>query len=155
MVIVELATGQRLTVAISPVENKDFRQITKNRYSFDWKKELGVADIFKLTAAGQSDILGLVSVIEFQSEYRLQIHLLCASQENIGKGKRYEGIVGCLIAFVGQMALRKFFGLACISLLPKTELRSHYKREYGMLDGGPQLYLDGAGLQAIVNKYVS
>jgi hypothetical protein len=155
MVIVELATGQKLTVAISPVESKDFRQITKKRYSFDWKKERGVTDMFKLTAAGQSDILGLVSVIDFPGEYRLQIHLLCASQENIGRGKQYKGIVGCLIAFVGQMALKKYLGLACISLLPKTELRSHYKREYGMLDGGPQLYLDGAGLQAVVNKYLS
>ena len=73
-------------VAISPVESKDFRQITKKRYSFDWKKERGVADMFKLTAAGQSDILGLVSVIDFPGEYRLQIHLFCASQENIGRG---------------------------------------------------------------------
>jgi hypothetical protein len=29
MGIVELATGRRLTVAIAPVEHKDFRQITK------------------------------------------------------------------------------------------------------------------------------
>jgi hypothetical protein len=53
------------------------------------------------------------------------------------------------------MALKKYVGPACISLLPKTELRAHYKREYGMVDGGPQLYLDGANLQAIVNKYLS
>ena len=53
MVIVELATGQKLTVAISPVENKDFRQIAKKRYFFDWKKERGVADMFKLKVAGQ------------------------------------------------------------------------------------------------------
>jgi hypothetical protein len=154
MVIVELATGQELTVAISPVENKDFRQITKKRYSFDWKMERGVADMFKLTIANRSDILGLVSVMDFPVELRLQIRLICASKENIGQGKQYAGIVGCLIAFVGNLALKRFSGLACISLLPKTELRVHYKREYGMVDGGPQLYLDGARLQALVNKYL-
>lgn len=154
MVIVELATGQKQTVAISPVESKDFRLITKKRYSFDWKKERGIADIFKLTIAEKSDILGLVSIIDFSNELRLQIHLICASKENIGKGKEYKGIIGCLIAFVGQMALKKYFTRACISLLPKTELRSHYKHEYGMLDGGPQLYLDGARLQTIINKYL-
>jgi hypothetical protein len=154
MVIVDLATGQKLTVAISSVENKDFKQITKKRYSFDWKKERGVADIFKLTILGRPDILGLVAIVDFPSELRLQIHLICASAENIGRGKQYRGIVGCLIAFVGQQALKKYAGLACVSLLPKTELRSYYKREYGMVDGGPQLFLDGAGLQDIVNKYL-
>ena len=54
MVIVELATGQKLAVAISPVESKDFRKITKKRYSFDWKKERGIAAMFKLTMAGQT-----------------------------------------------------------------------------------------------------
>jgi len=154
MVIVELATGQKLPVAISPVENKDLRQITKKRYSFDWKKERGIAAMFKLTIAGQADILGLVSVIDFPGELRSQIHLLCASLENVGKNKKYNGIVGCLIAFVGQMALKRYSGTACVSLLPKTELRAYYKREYGMVDGGPQLYLDGARLQAVVNKYI-
>lgn len=154
MVIVELATGHKLTVAISPVENKDFKQITKKRYFFDWKKERGVTVVFKLTLVGQSDILGLVSVIDFPKEFRLEMHLLCVSLENMGKAKKHEGIAGCLIAFVGGMALEKYFEQACISLTPKTELRSHYKNKYGMLDGGPQLYLEGRRIEAIVNKYL-
>jgi hypothetical protein len=83
----------------------------------------------------------------------MQIQLLCASRENIGRNKKYKGIVGCLIAYVARMALKKYFAKACVSLLPKTELRPHYQREYGMLDGGPQLYLDGSRLQAVINKY--
>ena len=154
MVIVELATGREISVAISPLESRDFRQITKKRYSFDWKKERGVATIFKLTIIDQSDILGLASIVDFPDESRLQIHLICASLENIGKNKKYQGIVGCLIGFIGQLALKKYFGFACVSLLPKTELRAYYKREYGMMDGGLQLYLDGAPLQAVVNKYI-
>jgi hypothetical protein len=51
--------------------------------------------------------------------------------------KKERGIAGCLFAFVGEIALEKYFEQACISLLPKTELRSHYKSKYGMLDGGP------------------
>jgi hypothetical protein len=154
MVIVELATGQELAVAISPVESKDFKQITKKRYSFDWKRERGVTAMFKLTKTGQSDILGLVSVVDFPKEFRLEMHLLCVSRENMGKTKKYEGIAGCLIAFIGRIALERYLKQACISLLPKTELRSHYKRKYGMLDGGPQLFLEGSRLQAIINKYL-
>ena len=95
MVIIELATGQKLTVAVSPMENKDFRQITKKRYSFDWKMERGTLAIYKLTIANQSDILGLVSIVDFSKEFRLEMHLLCVSRENMGKAKRYEGIAGC------------------------------------------------------------
>jgi hypothetical protein len=99
MVIVEMATGREVKIAIAPVESKDLRQITKRRYFFDWKRE----------------------------------HVVC----------------------VGKLASRKHFRQACVSLLPKTELRAHYQREYGMLDAGPQLYLEGPSLQAIINKYAA
>ena len=84
----------------------------------------------------------------------MQIHLLCVSRENQGKGKKYDGIAGSLIAFSGRTAISKYFGQACISLLPKTELRAHYKSKYGMMDGGPQLFLEGAKLNAILKKYL-
>jgi hypothetical protein len=69
--------------------------------------------------------------------------------------KKERGIAGCLFAFVGEIALEKYFEQVCSSLLPKTELRSHYKSKYGMLDGGPRLFLEGSRLHAIVNNYLS
>jgi hypothetical protein len=148
MAIIEVATS------ISLLEAKNFKQITKKRYFFDWKKERGVADLFKLTLQGESEILGLLALIDFPMEFRIQIHLLCVSRENYGKGKKYDGIAGSLIAFTARIAVSKYFEQACISLLPKTELRAHYKSKYGMLDGGPQLFLEGAGLYAIIKKYL-
>ena len=155
MVITEVATGRKLAVSIFPVEGKDFKQITKKRYFFDWKKERGVSDLFKLTLKGGSEILGLLALVDFPGEFRMQIRLLSVSRENLGKTKIYEGTAGCLIAFAGRTAVGKYFEQACISLLPKTELRLHYKSKYGMLDGGPQLFLEGAGLQALIKKYFS
>jgi len=154
MAIIEVATGKKLTASISPLEDSDFKQITKKRYFFDWKKEKGVANLFRLTLQGESDILGLLAITDFPSEFRMQIHLLCVSRENQGKGKKYEGIPGSLIAFTARAATVKYFDQACISLLPKTELRAHYKSKYGMMDGGPQLFLEGARLQAIIKKYL-
>ena len=155
MVIVEMATGREVEIGIAPVESKDFRQITKRRYFFDWKKERFVCELFKLTLIDQPDILGLAAVVDFPDELRLQIRLLCASRENVGKDKKYSGIAGCLIAYIGKLALRKYFRQACVSLVPKTELRAHYQKEYGMLEAGPQLYLDGPNLQAVINKYAA
>lgn len=154
MAIIEVATSRKLIASISPLEEKDFKQVTKKRYFFDWKKEKGVADLFKLTLSRELEILGLLALIDFPREFRMQIHLLCVSRENQGKNKKYEGIAGCLIAFAGRKAISKYFDQACISLLPKTELRPHYKNKYGMLDGGPQLFLEGVSLQTIVKKYL-
>ncbi|MHA4806980.1 hypothetical protein ACX0G9_02675 [Flavitalea flava] len=154
MAIIEVASGRKLTASISPLEDKDFKLITKKRHSFDWKKERGVADLFKLTLPGESEILGLLALIDFPREFRIQIQLLSVSRENLGRSKKYEGIAGCLIAFAGRIAVSKYFEQACISLLPKTELRSHYKSKYGMLDGGPQLFLEGARLQTIIKNYL-
>jgi len=132
-----------------------FKLITKKRYFFDWKKEESVADLFKLTLQGESEILGLLALTDFPREFRIQIHLLCVSRENYGQGKKYDGIAGTLIAFAARTAISKYFEDACISLLSKTELRGHYRIKYGMMDGGPQLFLEGAGLQAIIKKYLS
>lgn len=154
MAIIEVATGRRLAASISPLVDKDFKQITKKGHFFDWKKETGIADLFKLTLQGDSEILGLLALTDFPREFRMQIHLLSVSRKNLGKNKKYEGIAGCLIAFAGRVAISKYFEQACISLLPKTELRSHYKSKYGMLDGGPQLFLEGARLHAIIKMYL-
>src|ERR1700689_2430070 len=45
----------------------------------------------------------------FPGEFRLEIHPLCVSRENMGKAKKYEGIAGCLFAFVGEIALERYF----------------------------------------------
>ena len=154
MAIIEVATGRKLTVSISPLEETDFKRITKKRYFLDWKKEKGTADLFKLTLLRESEILGLLALKDFPREFRMQIHLLCVSRENLGKGKKYDDIAGSLIAFAARTAISKYFDQACISLLPKTELRGHYKTKYGMMDGGPQLFLEGASLHAIIKKYL-
>ena|SRR6185437_688859 len=87
MAIIEVATGRKLKSSVTPLVNADFKQITKKRYFFDWKKERGVSDLFKLTLQGESDILGLLALIDFPQELRVQIHLLCVSRENQGKTK--------------------------------------------------------------------
>lgn len=99
-------------------------------------------------------MLGLLALIDFPREFRVQIDLLCVSRENFGNAKKYEGIAGSLIAFAGRTAISKYLEQACISLLPKIKLRAHYKSKYGGLDGGPQLFLEGARLHAIIKKYL-
>lgn len=58
-----------------------------------------------------------------------------------------------LLAFAGRTALARYGPYACVSLVPKTALKKHYMKKYGMLDAGWQLYLDLDALNNIVAKY--
>jgi hypothetical protein len=80
--------------------------------------------------------------------------LICSSRENSGASKQFDRVIGCLIAFAAQNALKKYGYRAAVSLLPKTEIRSHYKRKYGMVDAGKQVFLYDENLKNVIKEYL-
>lgn len=153
MFITQKETKIEKEVHITLLENIDVKKITKTRYFFDWKQASKNCLVYKLSLAESEDILGLIGLIEIPSENRIEIALICVSKENKGRSKKYDGIAGCLIAFACRMALENFGFDACVSLIPKTELKSHYINKYKMKDGGWQIYLDGKLLKETTIKY--
>ena len=153
MHIIELLGQKAVPVNIQPVEPVDFKSITKKEFFFRWDHLKNEADLYKLTFSNDSIILGLVGLIDIPSEFRIEIKLLAASRENMGRSKKYKGIAGCLIAYAAREALKKYGHLACVSLKPKTEIRQHYIDQYGMKSAGQQVYLDGQELFNLINKY--
>jgi hypothetical protein len=154
MEIAEVETGKRISIVISKAENEDFKLLTKKRFSFSWKAFRNLATIYKLQIKGEEDILGVIGLIDWQAEKRMEIKLLASSMENIGKGKRYDGIAGCLIAFACRQAVTMYGAEACVSLVPKTELIGHYMKKYHMQNAGLQLYLDGTNLIKLLKEYL-
>jgi hypothetical protein len=153
MYIIERATALQRLVDIRPMENDDFKKLNIKRYSFNWKKLKNGNAIYKLTLTDNDDILGLIALMDYPAEERTEIKLLAIAEENIGKNKQYERIAGCMIAFAGLMAVRKFKNYPALSLIPKTELKQHYIHKYGMIDAGWQLYLEDAPLLRLINEY--
>jgi hypothetical protein len=153
MYITEAHSSSAIPVIVQTAEPEDFKRITKARFFFRWSELKTEAEIYKLTFPENSDILGLIALIDQPSEYRIEIKLLSASKENVGRSKKYKRIAGCLIAFAAKEAFQKYGYLACVSLKPKTEIRQHYINRYGMKPGGQQVYLDGQELFDLINKY--
>jgi len=153
MHIIEVQSGHRKKVTISLAEPKDFKLLTRKRYSFTWKSLEKSATTYKLFIEGEDDILGVMALIDHPEEKRIEIKLLANSVENKGKGKKYDRIAGCLIAYAGRLSKAKYGDYACISLVPKTELIQHYIKKYCMVNAGWQLYLEGKRLNNILNKY--
>ncbi|MBO9729442.1 MAG: hypothetical protein J7623_12470 [Chitinophaga sp.] len=153
MKITEKSTGEYKDVLIQLLEKKDLAQITSDRFSFDWKKIMKHNEVYKLILSTDNTILGLISLEYYPSEERIEMKLLEVSRQNIGKNGLYDGIAGCMIAFAGRTALAMYGQYACISLIPKTALKNHYIKKYGMIDAGWQLFLELGPLNIIVAKY--
>lgn len=140
-------------VIISEVKDEEFLLLTRKRYSFNWKTLKGKSAVYKLQIEGEDEILGVLAFDNYDTELRLEIKLLASSIENVGAAKRYTGVAGCLIAFTCRKSLEMYGAFACVSLVPKTKLRSHYIEMYGMKDGGRQLFLDGTVLQQLIKRF--
>ena len=153
MKIKEAKTGVKKTVEITKIREADLKRLTKSRYYFDWSGTSKEAEVYTLSILDDEDILGAIAILKFPSEFRYEIKLLASSKENVGEGKIYEGIAGCLIAFTCRACLNEYGELSCVSLVPKTKLKPHYIRKYGMQDAGWQIFLEALSLLNIINRY--
>jgi hypothetical protein len=153
MEVLEVKSGLRKPVVVRAVEEKDFKLLTKRRYSFRWKALKGVAEIYKLQIEEEEDILGVMGLVDVPEEKRIEIKLLANAKENKGRNKVYDRVAGCLITFACDRAAEKYEGDACVSLVPKTNLVKHYMHKYHMAHKGRQLCLEKEALYYILNKY--
>lgn len=150
--ITHIATSARKEVIIEKVTVDDYKVITKGKFFFNWKLEKAF-EVYKLVLIEKNEIVGLMSLCDIIAESRFEIKLLAVSRENSGREKKYEGITGNLIAFACREALKFYGDHGVVSLLPKTRLKLHYMKKYGMLEAGPQLFLDSPLIQELLKKY--
>jgi len=152
MIVVDVETRQEHKVVIELVENRDFKNITKRRYFFDWKIEREY-NIYKLYLEGESDILGLVSFENIPNEWRIHIRLLTVSEENKGRDKQYEHIIGNLLTFVSKLAVKEYGEMSCISFIPKSKIAQHYIDTYDMRVTGMRLSLELTEILNMITFY--
>lgn len=162
MKIVETANNIWHEAVVEEINPKDLKFLTQKRYFFNWKEvaKQGIP-IYKLRIWKQDDIKGLMSLLDIPSDKRIEIALLTASRENVvleaekGKKKKaFDRIIGSLIAYACEVAFLKYREKACVSLLPKTAVKEHYISKYGMVNAGPQLFVDSKQLNNLIIKYM-
>lgn len=152
MNIVDIATGRQHKVEISPIEDINFKTLGKGRYFFDWSLERKY-EVFKLCLVGSSEILGLISLERIPSEWRIHIRLLTVSEENQGKGKKYDKIAGNLIAHAAKLEVADYAELACVSLRPKSQIAQYYINNYKMNSTGLTLSIETPEILNLINIY--
>lgn len=150
MYLVETQTNRKHKVFVDFIDEQDFKSITRSTFYFNWKKEREY-DIYKLVLG--EEILGLMACCTYKRDERIEIKLLSVSKENRGQNKKYERIAGTLIGFACREAIKLFEINGCVSLVPKTRLKQHYIQEYGMIDAGRHVFLEGDQLLKMLKKY--
>ena len=95
-----------------------------------------------------------MSLLDFNTELWIKINLLQTSEENVGTNKKYDRIAGCLIAYACKQAfLRGYDGT--VALEPKTELKKHYMKKYGMKNAGKHLYTELQNSEHLIREYLT
>ncbi|MFK7982975.1 MAG: GNAT family N-acetyltransferase [Saprospiraceae bacterium] len=153
MIVINQENQEIYTAQIKTVRAKDLKQIhCEKQFSFDWELEKA-NQLFKLVLKDTNTILGLMSLIDYPSELRIEIHLLELSEAHKGKEKKIGRIAGYLIAYACKLAFKKGYG-SFVSLVPKTRLIKHYQEAYGFLQFGRQLALLDESSKKLIEKYL-
>ncbi|WP_183567754.1 hypothetical protein [Mucilaginibacter sp. SP1R1] len=152
MYVIHAESGQKLQAAISKLDTKEIAQINKTkRFDFNWNKEKGY-EVYKLTAEGVDEPIGLISLADRPEDIAIEIRLLASSLENVGDKKFYQRIAGCMIAFACRKAfIARYGGYVCLK--PKTDLRGHYQEIYGFESTKLFLVTDGSNSLSLIKKY--
>lgn len=133
----------------------DYKWIKKSKeFNFDWELEKEY-EVYKIYLIDKDDnILGLMSLIDYPSEYRIHLSLIEVGKTNQGKSKKIDNITGCLIAFACEEAfVRNYDGF--VSLQPKTQLIELYQEKYGFHQYGKLLCVEQASAKVLIKKYLS
>ena len=152
MYVVEISSGSKHPIEVSPVEEDDYKTLVNDRYFFDWKKEQGY-EVYKLWITGTNDVLGLLSLERIPEEWRVHIRLLTVSIENKGKNKQYDRIVGNLITHAAKIAVGEYAEYACVSLRPKSHIAQHYVDKYKMSVTGTTLSIEVPEILELIKTY--
>jgi len=148
-------TGEALETLILPVNQEDLSKVNKkNGWLFDWKFEFSQKNryVYKLvTVKDTKTIHGLVSYKEDKGF--MYMHLLESASFNRGKGKKYLGVAGNLVAHVCKTSMQCGFD-GVISFHSKTALIEHYEKTLGAVHlGGGLMAIQEEDAKNLIDKY--
>lgn len=153
MHITHIALQESRNILIEEMQDRDYKKVKRTNFDFNWGLEK-MNQVFKLRIVDEDEILGLMSLIHFPHEQRIEINLVAVSKENIGQNKVYDRIAGNLIAYACRECVKCYPRHACVSLIPKTDLRQHYVNQYNMIDdGGKHLFFERKNLYNMINNF--
>ena len=147
-------SGRPLASLIELLDSADYAWLKRSsEFKFNWKLEQD-NEVFKIyLTTDPENILGVISITDKPTEYRIHINLIEVAESQRGRKKTIDNIAGCLIAFTCRLAFAKKY-LGFVSLNPKTMLIDHYQNAYGFRQYGRLLGIEQDDAMRLVQKYL-
>ncbi len=156
--LLETQTGKNVPALILKAERQDM-PLKKDGWNFTWRnlyKDRN-AVFYKLVLEETPNMVEGLIMISLLNEEMVYLNNIELAPHNIGNGKRYDYIAGCLIAYgcmhAHEQGKGNYHGYACFD--SKTELIAHYRDKYGAEQtiGQRMYYSPNTGLK-LVKKYL-
>ncbi len=153
MNLIEVETGKRIVAKIKKLTNSQVKKLKGSKqFQFDWSSEES-NEVYSITRSDGNELLGLISIIDVPQELRIHINLVESVIINQGRGKKVDGIPGCLIAFACKIAFTRGYD-GFVSLVPKTKLIDYYHNKFGFRHMGTHMVVFLDTSQSIITKYL-
>ncbi len=152
--IENVTTGEIFDTEIVLLKIKDVKQIKKQDWVFDWRKELKdkTKEVYKLTTSNNPTIIqGLLSIEDKQDH--IFMHLIESAKFNKGKLKTYYGIPGNLVAFACKKSLDKGYQ-GFLAFDAKSALIKHYQESlHATHFRGLRMFIETNAAIKLISKY--
>ncbi|MDR0547142.1 MAG: hypothetical protein LBG77_06120 [Dysgonamonadaceae bacterium] len=151
----DMLTGEILATEVAPLDKSDLQFLTKkNGWKFNWKTEFSGTGklVYKLVLQRQPGVIqGLVCFkIEFDHVF---MDLIETAPHNYGSNKRYNGVMGNLVAYGCKLSFEKGFN-GEIAFDSKTRLIEHYIKNLGARRfGGQRMVMWSDAAANLVKRY--
>ncbi len=150
------STGEIVETSYSPAEPSDISQTKKWR--FDWSSAgLKNCEIYKLTAADDDRIQGLIAIQDIPKNKAVFIKIAESAPHNMGKSKEYSGVGGHLYAIAAHRSMELGYGGFMYMDAKNLRLVSHYAKTLGaVFIGCPHPYrmaIDEAAAKKLIDFY--
>ncbi|MBK9761091.1 MAG: hypothetical protein IPO90_14240 [Flavobacteriales bacterium] len=153
--IEEVATGESFPTLMLPLTVTDLKRVTKkNGWLFNWKTEFMTAgrSTYKLVMVAEPDMVHGLVCFEVKEDH-VVMHLVESAPINKGKGKKYDGVFGNLVAFGCKLAFEAGHA-GNLGFLAKTKLVQHYIDKLGAVHvGGNRMVINTPAARYLVDQY--
>lgn len=156
--LLEIKTGQKVEATISKARISD-APLKKDGWNFNWRELLRTegSSFFKISLDDSPEkVEGIVMLSVYFGEM-VYMNNLELAPHNIGKGKEFDWVAGCLIAYACRFSLEEGKGnyQGFLTFESKTELIPLYAKKYGAVQTmGQKMFIDIDQGEKLIEQYL-